>query len=99
MSDTNKLFQKIVNGQSAMKQAILKEVKKVDSKLSGRMDTLEQKLGKLDKKIDKGFKEVNNRLDKQGKSLAYLEDDAPTVEEFDKLEERVTEIEDKVLHA
>ena len=42
--------------------------------------------------MDKGFKKVNDRLDKQGKSLAYLEDDAPTVEEFEKLEERVTKI-------
>jgi hypothetical protein len=86
MSDTNKLFQKIVNGQSAMKQEILKEIKKVEDKLTGRIDGLE-------KKTVKGFKEVNDRLDKQGKSLAYLEDDTPTREEHDELEERVTKIE------
>ena len=49
----------------------------------------------LDEKADKGFKEVNSRLDKQGKSLSYLEDDAPTIEEFDKLEKRVTRLENR----
>ncbi|MBN1168412.1 hypothetical protein JXA63_00825 [Candidatus Woesebacteria bacterium] len=92
MDDVKKMFQKIVNGQSAMKQEILKGIKKVEDKLTSRIDGLE-------KKTEKGFKEVNSRLDKQGKSLAYLEDDAPTVEEFDKLEKRVAKIEQKVLHA
>lgn len=40
----------------------------------------------LEKKTEKGFKEVNSRLDKQDESLAYLEDDAPTIVVFYDLE-------------
>ena len=66
MDDVKKLFQKIVNGQSAMKQELLKEIRKVDKKLSGRMDSLE-------KKTEEGFKNVNKKLDTIGKSVSYLE--------------------------
>lgn len=45
--------------------------------------------GKLEKKID----ENGNRIDKLGKQLAYLEDDAPTRKEYDKLEKRVSKLE------
>ena len=84
MDDVKKLFQKIVNGQSAMKQELLSEIKKVRNEVrSHRKETQHQ------------FKEVQKRLDKQGKSLAYLEDDAPTIEEFDKLEKRVAKVEKK----
>ncbi|MDP3973925.1 MAG: hypothetical protein Q8P92_03770 [Candidatus Daviesbacteria bacterium] len=44
-------------------------------------------------KIDKVEKNLTGRIDKLGKSLAYLEDDAPTREEFDNLEDRVDKVE------
>ena len=58
----------------------------------------------LDQKIDNGFKSVNSRtdkldekltarIDKLGLQLASLEDDSPTIEEFDKLTNRVTNLE------
>ena len=61
------------------------------------------KVTKLDKKVDAGFKEVNariddtknsltSRIDKLGFQIARLEDDAPTIEEFDKLEKKVVKI-------
>ena len=50
----------------------------------------------LEKKVDTGFKDVNQRLDAIGKSVAYLEDDAPTRDEHSKLEKRVTKIEKKM---
>lgn len=50
----------------------------------------------IKEEMRKGFKNVNSRLDKQGKSLAYLEDDAPTRDEHDKLDKRVTKIERKL---
>ncbi len=84
MADT-KILRAIINGQSSMKTELLSEIKKVN----GRLDNLE-------KKMDNGFKNVNNRLDSIGKSVAYLEDDAPTGEEHDKLEKRVAKIEKKV---
>ncbi len=40
-----------------------------------------------------GFKEVHERLDTQGKHLAYLDDDAPTRKEFDGVVKRVEKIE------
>ncbi len=36
---------------------------------------------------------LTGRIDKLGMQLANLEDDAPTVEEFDDLEKRVTKLE------
>ncbi len=58
------------------------------------------KVSSIDKKVDKGFKgvdvrfdETNKRIDKLGMQLANLEDDAPTIEEFDDLEKRVTKLE------
>ena len=33
-----------------------------------------------------------------GKSIAYLEDDAPTIEEFDELEERIVVLEQASLN-
>ncbi len=44
---------------------------------------------KVNEKIDK----VDKRVDNLGKSLAYLEDDAPTRGEHTKLEKRVTKLE------
>lgn len=61
------------------------------------------KVSSLDRKVDKGFAEVNRRIDntkdglaaridKIGLQLARLEDDAPTIEEFDNLEKKVLKI-------
>lgn len=64
------------------------------------LQTILAKVSTLDRKVDKGFKEVNThfdktdkRIDKLGLQIASLEDDSPTIEEFDKLEKRVTKIE------
>lgn len=80
------MLRTIINGQSALKDELLK------------------KIGKLENKVDEGFKEVkkeirNNRkrIDKLGLDLAALSDDAPTIEEFDELEKRVSKIEHQVV--
>ena len=64
------------------------------------LQSILDKVSSIDKKVDKGFKgvdvrfnETNKRIDKLGRQLANLEDDAPTVEEFDNLEKRVTKLE------
>ena len=65
------------------------------------------KVSTVDRKVDKGFKDVNERIDKTdekltkridkiGLQLAELADDAPTIEEFDKLGKRVTKLEKTV---
>lgn len=67
------------------------------------LQAISDRIALMDKKIDNGFKEVKNelkevnkRLDRQGASLAYLEDDAPTTKDFNKLEKRVRKIEVKL---
>ena len=44
---------------------------------------------KVNKKIDKVEKKLTKRLDTMGSQLAALEDDAPTIKEFDDLKKRV----------
>lgn len=67
MNDTQKMLQAIINGQSTLKQELLSKIDKVDKKVDG-----------LDVKLDKVEKNLTERIDKLGKQLAYLEDDAPT---------------------
>lgn len=71
-----------------------------DTKL---LQAISDRIASTDKKIENGFKEVKNelkkvneRLDKQGTSLAYLEDDTPTIRDFNKPEKRVRKIETKL---
>jgi len=78
MPDTNKMLQMVLDGQVAIRQ----DVKKLDEKLSGKIDGVEEKL--------------TSRIDKLGLQIANLEDDSPTIEEFDKLETRVAKVEKKV---
>jgi len=86
--DTKKMLQIIINGQSTFRQEVLSKIDNLDQKLEGRIDGLEVK-------IDKGEKNLTGRIDKLGKQLAYLEDDAPTREEFDHLEKRAGKLEEK----
>ena len=65
-----------------------------DTKL---LQTILDKVSSVKQKVDNGFKEVNKRfdqadkrIDKLGLQLARLEDDAPTIEEFDQLENQVS---------
>lgn len=66
-----------------------------DALIKGQ-DALKEELATLREEMRAGFKNVNERLDKQGKQLAFLEEDAPTREEHDGLTKRVEKIE-KVL--
>ena len=93
MDDTKKMLRAVINGQSAMKSELITKIDSVEKKLGGGIDGLDGKLDRLEKKVDGGFKKVNERIDKLGKSLAYLEDDAPTRDEFDVLTGRVDKIE------
>ncbi len=70
-------------------QAILDGQVAMKRELNGKID-------KLQTEVTDGFKKVNERLDSIGESVAYLEDDAPTREEYGKLEKRVTKIEKKL---
>ena len=78
MDEVMKMLRAIINGQSAMKQEVLGKIDKVDKKV----DQLGEKLNAVEKGL-------THRIDKLGKQLAYLEDDAPTREEFDNLEKKI----------
>lgn len=58
-----------------------------------KVSSVDKKVVSLGEKMEKGFKVVNGRLDKIGLSVAQLQDDTPTVKEFDNLEKRVGKIE------
>ncbi len=89
MDEVKKMFQTLVNGQSSLKQEILKELKKVNT----RIDAVDSGL-RTDMK--KGFTKIVKRLDVIGKTVAFLEEDTPTRDEYDELEKRVDKIETKL---
>ena len=89
MDDTKKMFKAIINGQSVMKSELLARIDSLDKKLTNRVDNLENKM-------NEEFKKLTKRVDMIGLQVAKLEDDTPTIEEYDKLEKRVTKIEQKV---
>lgn len=88
VNDTNKILRAVLNGQSAMKSELLTKIGGLDKKIDG-----------LDKKIDGVEERLTKRIDKIGLTLASLEDDAPTIEEFDNLEKRVAKVEQKIATA
>lgn len=88
MDEIKKMLRAVINGQSAIKSELLGEIKKIDKMFTGRIDT-------LDAKVDTNFKKLNERLDKIGHSVAFLEDDAPTAKDFDELSSRVDTLEHK----
>jgi len=85
-SEIVKMLRAIINGQSSLKQELKAEIKKLDQKLSNKIDQNRVEIKKNTK-----------RLDKLGKQLAYLEDDAPTRGEHDELEKRVSKLERQVV--
>jgi len=75
---THKMLQILVEGQAAIRG----DIKKLDNKLTNRINGVEEKL--------------TERIDKLGMQIANLEDDSPTVEEFDTLEKRVIKVEQRL---
>ncbi len=71
------------------------DTKMLQAILSGQSQIRED-IKSLDVKIDGVEERLTSRIDKLGKQLAYLEDDAPTIAEHKKLEKRVTKIEKKI---
>ena len=82
MDDTKKMLRAIINGQTTLKQELVNKINQVD-----------QKVDNLREELHTFRKDLTNRVDRLGKSLAYLEDDAPTRDEFEGLEKRVHKLE------
>lgn len=79
------MLQAIIDGQTAIKEELKKEIRRVEDNLSGKIQENNEAI------------ETNGaRLDKLGTDLAQLADDAPTNEEFDKHEERITALENQL---
>jgi archaellum component FlaC len=89
VEEIKEMLKAAVNGQHALKAELLREI----SMLRKETNSGFKKVNAQFKKVDTRFDEVNNRLDKQGKQLAYLDEDAPTHDEFEDLEKRVKKIE------
>ena len=82
------LYTEIMN-DTKMLQAILDGQRSMEERLSNKISEVRDDIQRVEAKVD----ENGRRLDMQGKQLAYLEDDAPTREEFDGLEKRVNKLE------
>ena len=77
---------------SGMKSELLEEIRKVDQKVEKLDKKVDQKIDSLNEKIDRVETNLTNRIDKLGLQIAKLEDDTPTREEFDGLEDRVASL-------
>ncbi len=67
MDEIKKMLRAVINGQSALKQELLKKIDGLDKKI----DNLDIK---LDTKIDNVEVRLTKRIDKLGKQIAYLEE-------------------------
>lgn len=85
---TKDMLQVLIKGQDALQKG--------HNELKEELSLLREETRNGFRETKKGFKEIHERLDKQGKQLAYLDDDAPTREEHDGLVKRVEKVE-KVL--
>jgi hypothetical protein len=93
MDDTKSMLRAIINGQSALKQELLGRIDKLEKKADSNHESLSNKIDKVDGQLSKVGANLTKRIDQLGLQLAELEDDAPTREEFNELDERVTKLE------
>jgi predicted nuclease with TOPRIM domain len=68
------VLQAIINGQSSLKQDLLKEIGTVRNEVG----SLKKELTDFRKENKSEHEKMNKRMDKLGEQLSYLEDDAPT---------------------
>lgn len=77
-------------------QAILDKVKAVDNKVESVDKKVDNIGGEIKGEMKNMEERLTKRMDKLGLQLARLEDDAPTIEEFEKLIRRVVKLENRV---
>lgn len=70
----------------------MSDTKLLQSILNGQA-SIREDIKRVEKKVDNGFEKVNTRINKLGLQISGLEDDSPTIEEFDNLEKRVERLE------
>jgi DNA repair exonuclease SbcCD ATPase subunit len=92
MTDDTKMLRAIINGQSSIKDELLSEIHKVDKKVDAGFKKVNERFEVVDTRFD----QVDKRIDKLGLQIASLEDDAPTMEEFEGLEKKVVKIQKRL---
>lgn len=70
----------------------LEDIHKMLQAVISGLSTLRMEMQGGFKTVNKRIDKVEERLDKIGQQVAYLEDDAPTREEFENLEKKVLRI-------
>lgn len=93
---TQTMLRTIINGQSAMKSELLTKIDRSHNGLLTKINEIHKEVQNLKKETKEGFKKVNKRIDTIGMHLENVDEDAPTHDEFDKLEKRVTKVETKL---
>jgi len=70
-------------------------IKMLQTLIDGQV-TIREDIKEVKENLKKTENKLTKRIDKIGFELAELTDDAPTIEEFDKLEKRVIKVEKKL---
>lgn len=78
IEDLQKMLKAVVNGLSTLR-----------AETQSGFKTANKKIDDLEAGINRRIDSVEERLDNIGRQVAYLEDDAPTREEFNSLEKKV----------
>lgn len=88
LKEMKDMLRAVINGQSKLRETMMAEDKKTRDMLMVEI-----------KKNQEGIAKNGKRIDMLGEQLNELDDDAPTGEEFRKLEKRVTKVERKLASA
>ena len=73
----------------------MNSIKMLQTLIDGQV-TIREDIKEVKENLKKTENKLTKRIDKIGFELAELTDDAPTIEEFDKLEKRVIKVEKKL---
>ena len=90
MDDLKKMVLAVANSVSSFKSEIIAKIDESDKKTKEGFKKTNARISNLENKLTK-------RIDNLGLNLAELSDDAPTMEDFEKLEKRVSKVEHRTV--
>ena len=85
----------VVFGLPGLYHKAMSDPKILQAILDGQ-NGIREDIRRVEDKLSQTENRLTERIDKLGIQLAELSDDAPTIEEFDKLEKRVTKLENQI---
>ena len=103
VGNTQKLLHDLVEGQKTLTCGLEKLTKEQKSLVEGQVNLadgqnlIRDDIKDLKKRVNEIDTNLTGRINKLGLQLANLEDDSPTIEEFDNLEKRVSVVEQKLV--